>query len=568
MSASHTAPPRRSRWILSCLQLAGLLAVLTGGLHAQTWMHDLSADATPHHVAVSAEGRVAVVRSGIDGGGYTLFTPAGKLFSHRTQLAANGEIARPIASTFLDEVTLLVVGSLGERPWVASVDLVSGGFNWSRTLTRAPQYGSLDKIVINALGHAVVTGQLFDAQLELSAFTAAVNASTGSLHYRRVLEGPLRSSLACAQNGDLLSANAAGAVTITRSSEWGQALWQRTLSTAEQLYHPRLVETTSGDLIVVGVRETSASVYDLFALKTDAAGQLLWYRSYATYPGTTAGKTVDVIDLRATADGGVVAALTQPMPGNGTRDGALLRLSGTGDVQWFHTFGEEGLDELPLGVVVTPDGGFVSALGAPNDALRVVRLDKNGQAIGCPLAGFTSYPLPVSAMFAADTTSTYANYDGLWQDVASFSQSSTPDHEVVCETPCAVLGASYGSGTQGTGGLPPRLNLYSSVCLGYTPKVEIDLVLGGAPGLLFLSFGQANLPGLGGALLVSPSTMKIFGIQASGPVGVPGAGSLTLPMGLDMTWAQGLTVYLQTVFADPNGPTGKALSNGLRVRVE
>jgi len=49
---------------------------------------------------------------------------------------------------------------------------------------------------------------------------------------------------------------------------------------------------------------------------------------------------------------------------------------------------------------------------------------------------------------------------------------------------------------------------------------------------------------------------------------VPGAGSLTIPLGVDMVWAQGLTVYLQAVFADPAGPTGKALSNGLKVKVQ
>jgi hypothetical protein len=49
---------------------------------------------------------------------------------------------------------------------------------------------------------------------------------------------------------------------------------------------------------------------------------------------------------------------------------------------------------------------------------------------------------------------------------------------------------------------------------------------------------------------------------------VAGAGELFVPLGNDLSFALGFSLYWQALFADPAGPTGKTLSNGARLSVQ
>lgn len=567
MLAPVAAAPRADRRFLRRLHVAGLLAALACALPAQTWRHGVTSAAPARDVAVSTGGRVVVVRSDQNEGGLTLFDASGDMLRHLELFATSGEPVRPSAAAFVDEAAVIVVGSLGGRPWVARVDPQTGASAWSRTLTRAPQLGGLDKVVINELGHAVVSGALYDQVLDQQTFTAAVNPANGAVHYRRLPEGNRIRSLTSAQNGDLLSTTSDGVVVLTRSTNWGAPIWQKRLSGDLPLYNARVAETTSGELMVVGVVNTTGSVYDSFALKTTASGDPLWFRTFASFPATSFGKTQDVLDAVATPDGGVVAAISQPMPGNGSRDGALLKLDADGEVQWLRAFGQPGHDEIGVGVHLTPDGGFVAASDDVGGGFFAVRVTSDGTTGGCELPLLSVTPLLSSQLVSWPQTASYENYDGLWQSEPVVSVGGSPLHLTTCVSSCEILGNSYGVGTAGSGQFTPRLTAHDGVCLGYTPELELDLALGGAPGLLFLGFGDAQLPGLGGSFLVDPSPMKVFMVHAGGAAGVPGAGAFSIPLGTDLTYAQGITVYLQAVFADPAGPSGKALSNGVRFRI-
>ena len=124
----------------------------------------------------------------------------------------------------------------------------------------------------------------------------------------------------------------------------------------------------------------------------------------------------------------------------------------------------------------------------------------------------------------------------------------------------------YGSGAQGSGGFTPRIE-----SIGGPARLESDLfvlevneMLGGAFGALFVGVSPLNVPGNGWTLLVNPAL--ILAVSYSGPAGVPGVGKLTLPATLpDDPFLDGLSIYFQAVAGDPGASGGIAATDGLEI---
>lgn len=91
--------------------------------------------------------------------------------------------------------------------------------------------------------------------------------------------------------------------------------------------------------------------YDIFLLKTDKKGNLLWQK-------TIGGSDWDfAYSLQTTFDGGFVIAGTTYSFGYGNADGYVVKTDGNGDVVWTKTYGGQHDDEFKS-IVQTADGGF------------------------------------------------------------------------------------------------------------------------------------------------------------------------------------------------------------------
>lgn len=113
--------------------------------------------------------------------------------------------------------------------------------------------------------------------------------------------------------------------------------------------------TTDGGYLVVGSsRPLWFGVYDMFVVKTDASGNEEWRRTY----GGSHGEAAKSVQL--TADGGYVLAGYTESFGAGAWDMYLVKIDGAGDVLWSQTFGGPGT-ECAQAVVVASDGGYVLA---------------------------------------------------------------------------------------------------------------------------------------------------------------------------------------------------------------
>lgn len=135
--------------------------------------------------------------------------------------------------------------------------------------------------------------------------------------------------------------------------------------------------TADGGLIVAGfTRSFGAGASDLYLLRTDGEGRILWWGAYGG-DGEDSGYSV-----APTADGGFVATGFSTSFGDGDRDLFLVKVDDAGSEHWRRTFGGAATD-IGRSVIETADGGLVicgssESSGAGEDDVYLVKTDAAG----------------------------------------------------------------------------------------------------------------------------------------------------------------------------------------------
>lgn len=139
--------------------------------------------------------------------------------------------------------------------------------------------------------------------------------------------------------------------------------------------------TTDGGYIMAGKTNSFGSGnYDGYVIKTDALGNVQWSKVYG-------GAAEDYINkIMQTPDGGYVFVGTTRSYGSTATDAWVVKLDGSGTVQWAKRFGENtGSGEQALNICLTSDGGY-AIIGSHNAApafsnVLVFKLDANGNLL-------------------------------------------------------------------------------------------------------------------------------------------------------------------------------------------
>jgi hypothetical protein len=124
---------------------------------------------------------------------------------------------------------------------------------------------------------------------------------------------------------------------------------------------------------------------DLFLIKTDANGNIIWAK---TYGGTSYDEAYSV---QQTSDGGYILAGLTSSFGAGS-DVFLIKTDANGNISWAKTFGGTSYD-YAYSVQQTSDGGYImaggtSSFGAGGDIL-LIKTDANGNIIWAKTYGGT-----------------------------------------------------------------------------------------------------------------------------------------------------------------------------------
>ena len=164
---------------------------------------------------------------------------------------------------------------------------------------------------------------------------------------------------------------------LVRTDASGTAMWNRTYGGPSYEFADGLVLTGDGGFALAGYTSSfGAGSGDMWLVRTDASGNVLWNRTYG-------GSGSDwAYGLVLTGDGGFALAGSTNSFGAGGNDMWLVRTDASGIAMWNHTYGGSGSDAA-YGLVLTGDGGFALAgptgsFGAGSNDIWLVRTDSAG----------------------------------------------------------------------------------------------------------------------------------------------------------------------------------------------
>jgi hypothetical protein len=166
-------------------------------------------------------------------------------------------------------------------------------------------------------------------------------------------------------------------ISIAKIDSAGNILWMKTYGGADRDEASEIRLTADGGYIVAAYTwNRGAGQSDAWLLKLNSTGDTLWTR---TYGGADFDETYC---LDKTADGGYILAGQTQSFGAGNEDIWLIKTNAAGDTLWTRTFGGANT-EMAIGVQTTLDGGyeivgFTNSFGAGDFDVYIIKTDANG----------------------------------------------------------------------------------------------------------------------------------------------------------------------------------------------
>lgn len=166
-------------------------------------------------------------------------------------------------------------------------------------------------------------------------------------------------------------------VYLIKTDSAGNLLWQKTFGGAYDDDGYSVQQTTDGGFIIAGRTESfGLGWWDVYLIKTDPSGNLQWQKNFG---GVYWDKGYSV---RQTSDGGfIIAGWTWS---SGLDNVYLIKTDSSGNLLWEKTFGGTGND-YGESVQQTSDGGYIIAggtlsFGAGSRDVYLIKTDPNGNS--------------------------------------------------------------------------------------------------------------------------------------------------------------------------------------------
>ncbi|MFH1319911.1 MAG: T9SS type A sorting domain-containing protein [Bacteroidota bacterium] len=174
-------------------------------------------------------------------------------------------------------------------------------------------------------------------------------------------------------------------VYLIKTDVNGDTEWTKTIGGTDEDEGWSVRQTTDGGYIIAGYTNSfGAGSYDVYLIRTNAAGDISWSKTYGESGGDYG------YSVQQTSDSGYIfTGVTSSTAANG-EDVYLIRADANGDLLWTKTFGGE-FSESGYSVQQTSDGGFIvagfsSSFGGGVEEgdmeMYLIRTDDNGIS-GC-----------------------------------------------------------------------------------------------------------------------------------------------------------------------------------------
>jgi hypothetical protein len=192
-----------------------------------------------------------------------------------------------------------------------------------------------------------------------------------------------------------------GDIFFIKTDANGNIIWAKTYGGTNYDLAYSVQQTSDGGYIVAGITASfGAGGYDIFLVKTDANGNLQWAK---TYGGTSWDRAFSV---QQTSDGGYIVAGWTDSFSAGLGDIFLIRTDASGNISWAKTYGGGSFDRA-YSVQQTSDGGYIAAgftrsFGAGDDNIFLIRTDASGNISWAKTYGGTYYDYAYSVQQTSD----------------------------------------------------------------------------------------------------------------------------------------------------------------------
>ena len=166
-------------------------------------------------------------------------------------------------------------------------------------------------------------------------------------------------------------------VYLSRTDAKGSMLWTKTFGESNTDYAWTVQQTTDGGFII-GAHSGSfgAGSHDVYLIKCDANGEIVWTKVYG-------GSSADgAYSIQQTVDGGYIISAHVNSFGAGLHDVYLIKTDAQGDTLWTKIYGGSNEDRLRA-VQQTTDGGYILvsetlSFGAGSADVYLVKTDSSG----------------------------------------------------------------------------------------------------------------------------------------------------------------------------------------------
>ena len=144
---------------------------------------------------------------------------------------------------------------------------------------------------------------------------------------------------------------------LIKTNENGDTSWTKLIGTGRHYFIQEGLQLSDGDYVFVGyTKATGASQEDIWFVKTDASGDILWTNTFGGIEGDIS-QSMDI-----TNDGGFIIAASSKSFSSGDYDCWLIKTDYTGDTVWTKVIGGSNDDHI-YSVRHTSDNGFILAGG-------------------------------------------------------------------------------------------------------------------------------------------------------------------------------------------------------------